>query len=258
MSSAENQIEELAKLLSTHRRIMVFTGAGVSVDSGIPDFRSAGGVWERVDPMVLSRQALMGDERAAEIFWHGMLEIWNAFGSPRPNPIHKAIKTLQGLGRVSGIVTQNIDGLHQSAGSDNVIELHGNQRSCVCLGCARRFPMADVMDLVARGQVPPACTKCGGFVRPEIVLFGDPLPVDEMEKAQSLACTADLCLVLGSSLVVYPAADLPRVARASGAKLAIVTIGETPLDPMAHFRIDGPLNASFTPAVNRLSENEDH
>ena len=249
-----NDVDTVFELLRTHEKIMVFTGAGVSVDSGIPDFRSGQGIWSRIDPMTLSRDRLMGRTGTVESFWKGMYAIWSAFGNPEPNPTHRAIASLQAMGRVLGIVTQNIDGLHQQGGSSDILEIHGSQRSCICLACARTVSMDVVMNRISRGETIPTCLHCHGQLRPQIVLFGDPLSMNDMNRAQSMACRADLCLVLGSSLVVHPAADLPRVAYASGAKLVILTIGKTPLDALAHHRIDGPLNETFVPAVEKLKE----
>ena len=252
MNPVGQQVEELIRLLEAHKRIMIFTGAGVSVDSGIPDFRSGKGIWSRIDPMTLSRDRLMGLTGSVESFWSGMHAIWTAFGNPRPNPIHLAISKLQELGRVSGIVTQNIDGLHQAGGNPGVIELHGNQRQCLCMDCGRTQPMKAIMERIGEGDAVPACLKCGGQIRPQIVLFGDPLSMDAMNRAQSVSCTSDLCLVLGSSLLVTPAADLPRIAYANGARLAILTVSETPLDHLADFRVRRTLSQVFVPAVDAL------
>lgn len=244
-------IDALTDLLARSERILVFTGAGVSVDSGIPDFRSPGGVWTRIDPMVLSvstfRSGLAGRTR----FWRALREVAESIGDPTPNPVHHAVARLEALGKVIGVVTQNVDGLHQAAGSsaEKVIELHGNLQSCLCLGCGRRWPAREVL---ARGDEAPACERCGGAIRPDVVVFEDPLPAAAVDRAWQLAREADLCLVLGSSLTVHPAADLPLVARRAGARLAIVTLGPTPIDLAAHLRLDAALGETFVPAVGRL------
>lgn len=244
-------IDALAATLAAHHQIAVFTGAGVSVDSGVPDFRSPGGVWAKIDPSMLSRPAIEGRGADRAAFWRAMLAIGRAVGEPRPNPIHTAIARLEAAGRSIGVVTQNIDGLHQAAGSRAVIELHGSMTHCRCTGCPARWTTAEIFARVAAGDRAPDCEHCGGIIRPDLVLFGDLLPPEALGEAGRWMAACDLCVVLGSSLVVYPAADLPREARRAGARLAIATLGQTPLDRLAHLKIDAPLGAVWPAAVAR-------
>ncbi|MCB9523435.1 MAG: hypothetical protein H6702_08630 [Myxococcales bacterium] len=250
--SLDTQIEALRALLTAHNRIVAFTGAGVSVDSGIPDFRSRGGLWDRLDPMTLSTDALEAGPTGRVAFWRTMEALADSLGDPHPNPIHHALVELERQGRLAGILTQNVDGLHQAAGSDPglVVELHGNLAWCVEPISEVRFPTPQIMARVKAGERDPK--HAGRPIRPELVVFGDPLPEEAMQKAWAMAGGCDLMLVLGTSLTVHPAADLPVLARHTGAKLAIVTLGRTPVDHLADLRIDAPLLASFVPAVEGM------
>lgn len=245
-------VDALAGLLAGHRRILVFTGAGVSVDSGIPDFRSPGGIWTRVDPAMLSRPAIEGRGVDRRPFWRAMAAIAGAIGDPQPNPIHHAVAALERAGRVRAVVTQNIDGLHQRAGSKSVYELHGGQATCRCLGCAARWPTAEILARVEGGDAAPDCEHCGGVIRPELVLFGDMLDPAVLDGARRAATECDLCVVLGSSLEVHPAAGLPRVAAAAGAQVAIVTLGDPDWRGPLALRVDAPLSSTWVPAVARV------
>ncbi len=251
-SAFADQVVALRDLLRTHRRIVAFTGAGISVDSGIPDFRSAGGVWDTLDPSSLSLEALESGPIGRRAFWRAMVGLSQAVGHPHPNPAHYALVELERQGRLDAILTQNVDGLHQAAGADPgaVIELHGNLTWSVEPITERRFPTADIIERVVGGEADPQ--HAGHPIRPELVVFGDPLPADAVRRAWTLARHCDLMLVLGTSLVVHPAADLPVLAHHSGAKVVIVTLGPTPVDHLAHLRIDGPLSETFVPAVEGM------
>jgi len=242
----------LEAVLRDHRRICVLTGAGVSVDSGIPDFRSPGGVWTRIDPATLSRPAIEGIGVDRAPFWKAMAAIAEAIGTPRPNPIHHAVAALEASGRVIGVATQNIDGLHQSAGSKAVAELHGGHRACRCLGCDARWSTDEILSRVRQGDATPDCEHCGGVIRPDLVLFGDMLDPKVFDRARGWATGCDLCLVLGSSLEVHPAAGLPTLAARSGAKVVIATIGRTSWRGSAVLTVDAALGSTLVPAVERV------
>lgn len=244
-------IRRLRKLLRQSERIVVFTGAGCSVDSGIPDFRSPEGIWSRVDPAIFCVDALQGPPEVRQAFWRSMLMLSDHLNEPEPNPIHTAVARLEALGKVRAVLTQNVDGLHQKAGNTGVIELHGNLQRCIVEGTDLSFPTAEIMDRVRAGDLDPHHE--GQPIRPDFVMFGDPLPQAALDAAWAAARDCDLFLVLGSSLLVHPAADIPVRATRSGAKLGIVTIGSTPLDPLADLRIDAPLQATLVPAVSRLA-----
>ena len=242
---------ELRALLECSRRILVFTGAGISVDSGIPDFRSPGGVWTRIDPMVLSRQVFQSGRQGRVDFWRALRMVFAEARKAEPNPAHRAVAELEKRGQVIGVVTQNVDGLHQAAGSDpeRVIELHGTAQSASCVACSQQWSIDIVETWFAAGVDAPDCDACGSPVRPDVVAFGDPLPGPSLQRAWGMANHCDLCLVLGSSLQVYPAAEIPEIAKRHGARLGIVNIEPTGLDPEADVCIHAPLATSFVPAV---------
>lgn len=240
----------LSDLIGEANRLLIFTGAGISVDSGIPDFRSPNGVWAKIDPFSLSTAALAGGRKGVAMFWSTMSTLADSLNDPKPNASHFAVKRLQDQGKVELIVTQNVDGLHQAAGSadDTVVELHGNTTESYCKRCNRSWPTAEIVARVHGGEAAPSC-ECGGTIRPRLTVFGDPLPDGVMHKAMEAARNCDVCLVLGSSLTVTPASDVPLEAKRAGAKLVIVSIGDTPLDRLANVRIRVPLAECFAPLV---------
>lgn len=246
-------LRALHAALQRAHRIMILTGAGVSVASGIPDFRSEGGIWSRIDMRDLSAEALAGGPLKRQRFWQALLSLWSFLPEPRPNEIHEAVVSLQRMGKVCGLVTQNIDGLHQAAGSplDRLVELHGNLVDCRVEGSDVRLPLREVLARVRAGEVDPHHE--GRPIRPDLVLFGDLLPEEGLARARALARQCDLCLVLGSSLLVHPAADLPRLAQRSGASFVLCTLGATPLDEYVDLKVDRPLFEGFVPVVSRLA-----
>ncbi|MEZ4464154.1 MAG: Sir2 family NAD-dependent protein deacetylase [bacterium] len=246
-------VHALRAALARSRRLLIFTGAGISVDSGIPDFRSPGGIWARLDPFSLSVDCLEGGAAGRATFWRTMVALADSLGHPQPNASHRAVADLERRGQVILVVTQNVDGLHQAAGSDPraVVELHGNTEVSYCVRCKERWPTAAIVARVKAGEPGPLC-DCGGLIRPELVVFGDPLPPGALEAAFTAARTCDACLVLGSSLSVTPAAHVPLAAKRAGARLLIVTKGSTPLDDRADLKLDAALADVFVPAVAGL------
>jgi NAD-dependent deacetylase len=222
------EIETAVQALSG-RRVLAFTGAGISVESGIPHFRGKGGLWTRFDPYVVA---------SIEHFLEDPADYWTysrnyRVPDARPNQAHLAIVNLERAGIVSAVVTQNTDGLHQKAGSDDVIELHGSSRSVICLTCEQRFPRAEV-DRLNLEHCPPLCPHCRGrYLKPEVTFFGEQLPEPAWRRAQQEAAAAEAILVVGSSLQVFPAASIPRIALDAGAPLCIVNAEPTPLDDQA-------------------------
>jgi len=214
-------------LVEAAGRAFVFTGAGVSTESGIPDFRGPRGLWRRVPPEVFSLDYFL--EEPGRV-WRLYADLYRVLASARPNPAHRAIARLEELGLVEAVVTQNIDGLHQAAGSRRVVELHGSGGWAVCLSCGRRLPVETALRLGEEGGWPPRCPVCGGLLKPAAVFFGEPLPEEALREALRLAARARAVLVVGSSLRVYPAALVPEEAARRGARLAIVNLEETPLD----------------------------
>src|ERR1044071_284744 len=229
------RIDEFAAEIRGSDQIVVFTGAGVSTESGIPDFRSPGGIWARYAPIMYADYVLKPEARRES--WRRGLEAYADMAAAQPNPAHLAIAEWWHVGLVSGVVTQNIDGLHQAAGlpDESVVELHGNAHRVGCLTCPARFERAVVQQRVLEGEADPPCPECGGILKTTTVSFGQPLPEAAIAAAHQLHAMAWLCLVVGSSLVVYPAASLPEVTLEAGGRLAIVNREPTHLDELAIF-----------------------
>jgi NAD-dependent protein deacetylase/lipoamidase len=212
---------------------VVFTGAGVSTESGIPDFRSPGGIWTRYAPIEYADY--VGNPEMRRESWRRGVHTYAPIAAAEPNAAHLAIAAWFEAGLVTGVVTQNIDGLHQKAGvpDDAVVELHGNTHWIACLSCSTRFDRVSVHARLAAGEADPACPDCGGILKTTTISFGQPLDYDVVETARRLHAAARVCLVVGSSLVVYPAASLPEVTLDAGGRLAIVNYTPTHLDPFA-------------------------
>jgi NAD-dependent deacetylase len=227
---------ELASLLRRAERVVALTGAGISVPSGIPDFRTPGtGIWENVDPMeVATIQAFRSDPAR---FWSFYRPRFEALGDKRPNPAHQALVELEGWG-LEAVITQNVDRLHRKAGSSRVIEVHGSIQTSSCTACPAAWQLEEV-DALFDDDGVATCPSCMGYVKPDVVLFGEMLPEQAMQDAADLAQHADLMLCVGSSLEVYPVAGLPEITLASGGALAIVTQGPTPYDDAAAARMNG-------------------
>lgn len=228
----QDLVAELKRVLDASRRAVVFTGAGVSTESGIPDFRGPGGFWTKHQPIYFKDFMAFKDMRQEA--WRRKLSADETFARAEPNRGHRAISALVDRGKVTSVITQNIDGLHQRSGvpEDKVIELHGNGTYAACLGCGRRYELAPIFDAFKRTGEPPEC-DCGGFIKTATISFGQPMPVEAMRRAQKEAESCDLLIAAGSSLVVYPAASLPALAKQSGARLVIINREPTDLDYMA-------------------------
>jgi NAD-dependent deacetylase len=225
-------IDELSKLLEASHRVVVFTGAGISTESGIPDFRSPGGFWSNNQPIYF-KDFLAWEEMRREA-WRRKLAFEEAFKAAQPNRGHRSIAHLVNQGKVTGVITQNIDGLHQRSGvpDEKVIELHGNSTYAVCLSCERRYELAPILAAFTIDEQPPEC-ECGGFIKTATISFGQPMPVEAMQNARLETEACDLFLAVGSSLVVYPAAGFPALAKQRGARLVIINRDPTELDYLA-------------------------
>jgi NAD-dependent deacetylase len=247
-------IERAADLVTAAGPLVVFTGAGVSTESGIPDFRSPTGLWGRYDPDAFSYQNFLRSDEARRRYWAVGRELYASIRGARPNPAHHAIATLDGLGLLDCVITQNIDDLHQRAGlaRERVIELHGNGTRARCLECGAGYARDALQDRLERGEAVPACDGCGGVIKPYTVLFGEPMPEGAMERAEARARAAGTLLVVGSSLAVYPAAYVPVYAREAGARLVIVNLTPTRLDPHADVVIAGRAGEVMTRLVERV------
>ena len=237
----DEALSRAASLVAGARRILIFTGAGISTESGIPDFRSPGGVWDRFDPMEFTYQKFVGSEESRKKYWALSKLFYEPLVAAKPNPAHDACVTLDRWGRLDCVVTQNIDGLHQRAGlpAERVIELHGTALTASCLSCRDRHSRDEIQARVAAGEDVPRCEKCGGILKPDTVSFGQAMPEKETAEAFRRAEACDLCWVIGSSLVVTPAAHVPLAAAQSGARLIILNGSETPLDDRADVVLRG-------------------
>jgi NAD-dependent deacetylase len=250
-------IAALGELLARSRRAVFFSGAGVSTESGIPDFRSLGGVWTRYDPRELTFDRYVASADVRRLSWQMRREFFAA--QARPNPAHHAIASLEHAGRSLGVITQNIDGLHAEAGSRTVVELHGTARRVGCIGAAPRFGSPDgcgwtadtawAFDRIDAGEADPRCPGCGGLVKSATISFGQAMDAGSLQRADDLLRHADAVIVVGSSLQVYPAAGLPAQAAARGVPCAIVNREETPLDDDVDLVVHGSAGEVLPPAV---------
>jgi len=248
------QFSEAVKLMSEAERIVGFTGAGISTESGIPDFRSPNGVWAtnrmiEFDEFISSRAARIES-------WQQKAAIWPAMREAQPNAGHRAFVELERRGQLKAMITQNIDGLHQRAGQDPklVIELHGTMIEAECLSCHDRIPIAEALRRVAEENPAPECEHCGGLLKQATISFGQAMPAREMERAMLFSQGCDLFLAVGSSLVVYPAASLPLLAKRSGAHLIIINRTPTPMDEIADLVIREEIGVALPKLIDGCSD----
>jgi NAD-dependent deacetylase len=248
---ATRDVERLAELLGQSRRAVALTGAGVSVPSGIPDFRTPEtGLWAKVDPMEVAHISVF--ERDPERFWSYYRPRFQTLGDKEPNRAHEALAELERRGLIEGVITQNIDRLHRAAGSENVIEVHGSIETSSCRECGTSFGLGEVDGIFDERGVA-VCASCGGAVKPDVVLFGELLPEEAIERATELAEEADLMLCVGSSLAVHPVAGLPQLTLERGGSVAIITKGETPYDRAAELKLEGEVDEELAALVTALS-----
>ncbi len=246
----EKLLEKAADLVVQAKRIVVFTGAGVSTESGIPDFRSPGGIWERFDPEEFTYDKFLTSPEARRKFWELFKD--KTFRGARPNAAHYAIAELERMGKLDCVITQNIDNLHQEAGNspERVLELHGTMKYAKCLECGKRYPREEIELLLDQGVDTPRCNECNGLLKAATISFGEPMPVRETDEARRRSSQCDLFIAIGSSLVVYPAAYMPRYALEAGARLILVNLDATHLDSHA----DVIIRARAGEAMARLIE----
>jgi NAD-dependent deacetylase len=246
--------DSLMPLLRRSQRALVFTGAGISTGSGIPDFRGPDGTWKRRQP-VYYHEFLASESKRVE-YWDYKLKGHLQFRAARPNATHRAITALQARGRVAGLVTQNIDGLHQDAGSppESVIEIHGTNRLTECVGCGQRGDPEPAMAAFRATRSTPRCPACDGLLKLATISFGQALDPSVLARAVAAAERADLVLALGSTLSVHPAASIPLVAARAGAAYVVINRGETDHDGLATLKIDDDVAAVLPPALDALLE----
>lgn len=229
--SYHEKISKTCELIKKSKYTVAFTGAGISTESGIPDFRSPGGLWQRF--RMVTFQEFILDRQARQDFWRMKKELLGELLHAKPNNAHIALAKLEKMGFLKHVITQNIDGLHQLAGNKSVIELHGNQRGSVCLDCDKLYPIDDVMKMLKEQELDLRCEVCGGIIKPTVVFFGEPLPEKELIMAQQIANKCELMLVIGTSLQVEPAASIPRIAHQHKAKLIFINKAQTDWDWIA-------------------------
>lgn len=249
-------LDEAVAALTEVDRFLVFTGAGISTESGIPDFRGPDGLWTKVDPddFTISRYVSQPEIRSRAWRMHADGELWGARSPVEPNPGHHAIVDLDEAGRLAGCVTQNVDGLHSAAGlpESRLAELHGNVREVVCLGCGASWPTETVLVRVDAGETDPSCGDCGGVLKTSTVLFGELLPEEEMRKAWAFAGLAGAVIVVGSTVGVWPAADIPMSMAREGKPLVIVNQGSTEADFLATVRLEASAGEALPALVTAL------
>ncbi|MEZ5850528.1 MAG: Sir2 family NAD-dependent protein deacetylase [Hyphomicrobiaceae bacterium] len=242
-------VDELQRMIGAARRIVAFTGAGISTESGIPDFRSPGGIWTKYRPIEFSD--FLASEEARRESWRRKFATDATMKAATPNAGHRALAKLADQGKLVAVITQNIDGLHQVSGvpADKVIELHGNATYAACLDCKRRHELDWVRQIFADNETLPLCMACGGLLKTATISFGQSMPEDEMERAREAALDADLMITLGSSLVVYPAASFPILAKRNGARYVIVNREPTDQDEIADLVINAEIGTTMGKAV---------
>ena len=244
-------IESIARDIRNAEHVIAFTGAGISAESGISTYRGQGGIWNKYDPNIYAN---------IDTFLKDPTYYWNFFRDVRypmvknaqSNPGHRALAELEKMGRLQAVITQNIDELHQQSGSTRVIELHGTTRKYFCLKCGQRFDFDNVYEMSGK-EIPPSCSECQGMIRPDVIMFGEALKTDVLRAAFEEAEACDFVLAIGSSLVVYPAADIPARARRRGAKLAIINKDETPMDHSANYVLREAAGSVLPAIVDKLN-----
>jgi NAD-dependent deacetylase len=244
-----SKVDDLKRMIADAENIVAFTGAGISTESGIPDYRSPGGIWTKYRPIDFDE--FMSSDEARRESWRRKFASHEVMQKATPNAGHRALARLVEQGKMPFVITQNIDGLHQASGvpDDKVIELHGNATYASCLECRRRYELEFVREIFAVGERLPLCTVCSGIIKTATISFGQAMPEAEMERAREATLAADLFVVLGSSLVVYPAAGFPILAKRNGAGLVIVNREPTDQDEMADLVINAEIGSTMSRAV---------
>jgi NAD-dependent deacetylase len=237
----EDKLKKIAQWVVTSKKLIVFSGAGLSTESGIPDFRSPGGVWDRYDPEDFNFHNFLASETSREKYWQMATEMYESIKPAQPNMAHLAIAELEKLGKLDCAITQNIDGLHFKAGNseEKVLQLHGTAIFVSCLSCKKRYDRDEIQERIKKGQKAPRCDNCGGLLKPATISFGQSMPEKETQEAYHRSSLCDLFMVIGSSLVVQPAASMPLVAKRNGARLVIINRDPTPYDDTADLVIHG-------------------
>jgi NAD-dependent deacetylase len=250
MPTGADEIARLAEWIKQSQKAIAFTGAGISTESGIDDFRSPGGLWSRHPPVMF--QDFLRDPEERRRFWRMRREMLPSLLAAQPNDGHRALARLESQGRLAAVITQNIDELHQRAGSRNVVEVHGTAMKVHCLECDKRWPAAEIQTRLEAGEEDFTCDDCDGPLKSMTVSFGQDLPAAVWMQANGLTRECDLFLAIGSSLVVHPAAELPELAKRRGARLVIINRDATPADGLADIVINRPIGETMAAVMRRL------
>ncbi|MBW1700540.1 MAG: Sir2 family NAD-dependent protein deacetylase [Deltaproteobacteria bacterium] len=245
------KISLIAQRISEGDENVVFTGAGISTESGIPDYRSKGGIWDKFRPVYFDE--FMSSKNSRIEYWRRKAELYHDLMKAKPNSAHRSLVRLYEMGLLEAVITQNIDGLHQESGlpDEKVVELHGNTRRVRCMSCGKIISIHEAQNRIEAGDLAPEC-GCGGYLKSDTVSFGQSMPEDEVQKAKELSQNCDFFLVVGSTLLVQPAALMPYYAKQSGAFLAIINLSETPYDEMCDVLIRGKAGEVLTEIVNEI------
>lgn len=244
------ELEKASDILKNSKNTIALTGAGISVESGIPDFRSPGGLWEKYDPSVYA--SIDTFVKKPEMVWEMLFEMIDVVVKAEPNPGHKALAELEKMGLLQGIITQNIDNLHQRAGSNKVIEYHGNSANLLCIKCGKEYGVDD-FDLSKKA--PPVCSDCNRVLKPSVIFFGETIPYNALKESQELAENADTVLVVGTSAVVYPAAGIPLVAKRNGASVIEFNISHTEFSSgISDVFVHGPSGGTLTELISFIKQ----
>jgi len=250
------QIEQIAQWITESKRTVAFSGAGLSTESGIPDFRSPGGVWDRYNPEDFYFQNFLASEASREKYWQMATEMYEPMKKAQPNLAHLAIAEMEKLGKLDCVITQNIDGLHFKAGNseEKVIQLHGTAMYVSCLNCGKKYDRDEIQERLRKGLKVPYCDDCHGPLKPATISFGQSMPERETQEAYHRSSLCDLFIVIGSSLVVQPAASMPLVAKRNGAKLVIINRDPTPYDDMADSVIHGQAGPTMASIMEKVKK----
>ena len=250
----QDEVTKIAQKIAEGGQNIVFTGAGISTESGIPDYRSKGGIWDKFRPVYFDE--FMSEQKAREEYWRRWTQTYQSISRAEPNAAHRALAELYDIGLLAAVITQNIDGLHQASGlpPEKVIELHGNTCRIRCMKCRTIVSLEATRKRLAAGEPAPACESCGGYLKPDTISFGQAMPVDEVEKAVVLSQNSDFFMVVGSTLLVQPAAQMPIYAKNGNAFLAIVNLSQTPHDSICDIRIQAKAGSALTQIMNCIKQ----
>lgn len=252
----EGELEKIAQWMMAAKRIIIFTGAGLSTESGIPDFRSPGGVWDRYNPEDFYFQNFISSEASRVKYWEMATEMYEPMKQAQPNLAHLAIAEMERLDKLDCVITQNIDGLHFKAGNSEakVIQLHGTAMAVSCLSCMKKYERDEIQERIKQGQKAPRCDDCGGILKPATISFGQSMPERETQEAYHRSSLSDLFIVIGSSLVVQPAASMPMIAKQNKAKLIIINRDPTPYDDIADIVIHRQAGSTMASILEKLKQ----